>query len=181
MRSTVKHLMIPFALFALNVLFSAPAQADYKFQQGQFSINATLKDQTTDPDTVTPAFKLKGSVLWTIDEDNYGTETAQITIQRKTYECDYVYSYSDDYTCEITGTKFQQMLDELVTHDANFLAAQQLIKNYYDNTYYNERFEIPVGKLNQNSEDTKTSELRDPTNRRRSVSFEIKNTGMHDF
>ena len=177
----MKHLMIPFALFSLNLLFSAPAQADFKFQQGQFSISASLKDTSTTPAKVTPIFTLKGSALWTTDEANYGAETAQVTIQRTTYQCDEAFSYSDVYRCEIDKTKFQQMLDDLITHDPKFQTAQDIIKRYYDDSYYYDNFKIYLGKLNQNVEDTETKVMTDPDNANLSVEFEIKNHGMHDL
>lgn len=176
----MKHLMIPFALFSLNLLFSAPAKADFKFQQGQFSISATLKDNSTTPATVTPLFTLKGSALWTIDLANYNSETAQVTIQRKTFPCDETYSYTD-YRCEIDNTKFQQMLDDLVRHDANFLKAQDIIKRYYDNSYYSDNFKINLGRQRQTSPGTEKRVLDDPDNDNLSVEFETTNYGMQDM
>lgn len=172
----MKTLLMTFALFAVSSIASA---TNYTFKQSQFNLKGTIKNTTTN--TTTPIFNLNGTAMWTEDaDDTYGSPKAQITIHRTTYDCDDVnYSYDDDYSCEIQGAKFQQILDDLVTHDDDFTTAQGIIKRYFDDAAYYESVKIPLGKLDQVGETTDSKELTDPDNKNMSVDVEMSTTGMH--
>lgn len=171
----MKSLIFTFALFAANVSYAT----NYNFKQSLFSMNAVVKNSATNPATTTPAFNLSGYAMWIEDADGNELPKAQITIRRTTYDCDDVtYSYNDTYSCNLQGDKFQQILEDVATHDEHFLAAQAIIKKYFDDAPYYETLTIPLGTLNQANESTEHTELADPINHDITVDIELKTTGM---
>jgi hypothetical protein len=172
----VKCLLMTFALFAFSSLASA---TDYTFKQSAFSLKGVIKDSSSNPPKSTPAFNLSGTAMWIEAADGSDAPKAQVTLHRSTYECDDVSSYDNKYTCSLLGDKFQELLNDLATHDDSFAAAQIIIKKYYDNASYREAFEIPLGSLDQTGESVETTNLADPDNSNLSVDVEVKTTGMH--
>ncbi len=170
----MKAFLMTFALCAVSNMASA---TDYSFKQSQIHLKGTIKNSATN--TTVPIFDLKGTAMWTEENDAaYRTLKAQVTIRRTTYNCDYANDlYDGDYSCEFEAKNFQQILDDLVTHDDEFTVAQGIIKRYFDDSYY-DTVKIPLGTLDQVGETTVSKTLTDPDNPDMAVEIEMSTTGM---